>query len=83
MVEEVSEQSQQGKYIEVVSLNHFPKTGGVKKLSVVKADNGWFLRIESFDKKNPKNNSRAVFSLAEDELALLAVKLFKEAIGGV
>jgi aspartate carbamoyltransferase regulatory subunit len=76
VVEEVSGKPQKNSNgAEIVNIQHFPKDGGMRVLSLSKArDSGYLLRIGYYNRA--KNvNEQQVMRLDDREIAYLAVKL--------
>jgi hypothetical protein len=76
VVEEVSGKLQRNSNSsEIVNIQHFPKDGGMRVLSISKArDGGYLLRIGYYNRA--KNiNEQQTMRLDDHEVAYLAVKL--------
>jgi aspartate carbamoyltransferase regulatory subunit len=76
MVEEIQSKPQRNSNSsEIVNIQHFPKDGGMRVLSLSKAsDGGYLLRIGYYNKAK-KINDQQVMRLDDHEVAYLAVKL--------
>jgi aspartate carbamoyltransferase regulatory subunit len=76
MVEEVKSKQAQYQNDDIINLQHYPKDGGLRVLSIAKSrdGNGYMFRIGYYNKS--KNiNEQQVMRLDDHEIAYLAVKL--------
>jgi aspartate carbamoyltransferase regulatory subunit len=82
VVEEVSGKPQRDSNgAEIMNIQHFPKDGGMRILSISRArDGGYLLRIGYYNRAK-KVNEQQVMRLNDHEIAYLAVKLLGLVLG--